>query len=406
MTKLYQEDFLNISQSSPNSKNHDACFDGQKKLRQEISNQEILALDIVNDDHDLNYISQIADNIKQYDKTLILGVGGSSLGGKTLTSLANNDDLIFLESIDPSTIKKTLDKIDFAKTFFLIISKSGQTIETICQLLIILEKLDELKISDYSQQFLLITEEKNDSPLLQLAQKLNIKIANHPQVGGRYSCFSIVGLLPAAICGLDIKKIKNGAKEAIIDFLNNDDLAINCATQLDLYDSGFDSNVIMPYIDDLKNFTDWYRQLWSESLGKNGFGATPVNSMGTIDQHSQLQLYLDGPENKFFTFILAKNHKDDFLIKDISQCETLFGGKNLSSIVQVEQETTIEVLRQKNRPIRIIEIEKLDEKILGFLMMQIFLETILIAYAKNFDPFDQPGVEVRKNLARKILNNN
>jgi len=128
--------------------------------------------------------------------------------------------------------------------------------------------------------------------------------------------------------------------------------------------------------------------------------------MGTIDQHSQLQLYLEGPRDKFFTFLTQKKSPIDFAITDLDSCATLFGGKKLSQIVQVEQDTTIEVLHQKKLPIRIFEIEKLDEEVLGGLMMQMFLETILLAYAKKINPFDQPAVELRKNLAKKILKKN
>jgi glucose-6-phosphate isomerase len=209
--------------------------------------------------------------------------------------------------------------------------------------------------------------------------------------------------LPALLLGLDAKKIRSGAKKIVATFLAKNDITNNCAIQLALYQQGFTNNVIMPYIDNLKNFTDWYRQLWAESLGKNNFGSVPINSMGTIDQHSQLQLYLDGPKNKFFTFLIQKNQPCDFNIKDLPNCPTLFGGKKLSEIVKVEEETTIEVLHQKKLPIRILTIEKMDEEVLGGLMMQMFLETIIIAYAKNINPFDQPAVELRKILAKKIL---
>jgi len=125
--------------------------------------------------------------------------------------------------------------------------------------------------------------------------------------------------------------------------------------------------------------------------------------MGTVDQHSQLQLYLDGPKDKFFTFITTQKQQKDFAIKDLSGCKTLFGGKKLSEIVVIEQETTIAVLEQKKLPIRIFAITKLDEEVLGGLMMQMFLETILIAYTKGINPFDQPAVELRKDLAKKFL---
>ena len=402
---LFSQEFLNITYPDKNSAELAKCLEASNKLKQEIKSSELAALDIVFDSDDLKEFELAAEKSKNFKKTLILGVGGSSLGGKTLSAIKAGNNIEFLESIDPITVKKSLDRTNLTETLFIVISKSGQTIETICQLLIILDELDKAGISDYSNQFLVITEEK-DSPLLKIAKKINAQILNHPkEIGGRYSCFCAVGMVPAAICGLNIKKIRIGAQKVINDFLENDDLANICAIQLELYEKGFNNNVIMPYIDNLKNFTDWYRQLWSESLGKNNFGPTPINSMGTIDQHSQLQLYLDGPKNKFFTFITAQDHGEDFFIKDLEGHETLFGNKNLSEIVQNEQETTIEVLNRKKLPIRKIWTKKLDEEILGGLMMQIFLETIIIAYSQNFNPFDQPGVEIRKNLAREILKN-
>jgi glucose-6-phosphate isomerase len=336
---------------------------------------------------------------------LVLGVGGSSLGGKTLSALKFQEKLEFLESIDPETITKSLSKIDLKNTYFLVISKSGETIETICQTLVILDRVKKEKIKNFAKQFLFVTESENNS-LAKIALKIGAKIVNHPQkIGGRYSCFCVVGLLPAAIAGLNIKKIRQGARKILENFLHEDDISNSCATQLALYSQGFGSNVIMPYVDNLKNFTDWYRQLWAESLGKNSFGSTPINSMGTVDQHSQLQLYLEGPKDKFFTFITAKNHQKDLLVKDLPTCATLFGGKKLSEIVAIEQQTTIEVLNRKKLPIRIFELEKLNEESLGGLMMLMFLETILIAYAKNINPFDQPAVELRKILAKEILAN-
>ena len=360
-------------------------------------------IEIIFAKEDLKQFENFSKKISTYQKILILGVGGSSLGGKTLSALKPQNKLEFLESIDPATVQNCLTKIDFKNTFFLVISKSGETIETICQTLIILDELKKTKIKNFAKQFLFITESHSNS-LAKIAKKIGAEIASHPSdIGGRYSCFSITGLLPAMLAGLDGKKIRNGAKKILKNFLDKDEISDSCATQLALYDQGFTSSVIMPYIDNLKNFTDWYRQLWAESLGKNNFGSTPINSMGTVDQHSQLQLYLEGPKDKFFTFITTKKHPYDFLIKDLPTCPTLFGGKKLSQIVGVEQETTIEVLNRKKLPIRIIEIEKLDEEVLGGLMMQMLLETILISYVKNINPFDQPAVELRKNLAKEIL---
>ncbi len=402
---LYLQKFLNISSIKGLKKFEDACKKSSSTLAKEIESSKLGPIDVVFNNKDLETFKELAKKSEKYEKTLVLGVGGSSLGGKTISSLNPNHKLEFLESIDPATIKNCLSKLNLKKTFFLSISKSGETIETICQSLILIDLLKKEKIKNYAKQFLFVTESEDNS-IAKIAKEIGAEIANHPNnIGGRYSCFSIVGMLPAIIAGIDAKKIRNGAKKALDNFTKNNDIQKSCAIQLALYEEGFDSNVIMPYIDNLKNFTDWYRQLWAESLGKNGFGSTPINSMGTIDQHSQLQLYLEGPKNKFFTFITAKKHPNDFSIKDLKNCKTLFGGKKLSSIVKVEQETTIEVLNRKKLPIRIFEIEKLNEEFLGGLMMQMFLETILISYVKKINPFDQPAVELRKDLAKKILRN-
>ena len=403
---LYSQQFKNIPAAKVLEKYRKDCVKIAQKLREEIASEELAPIDVVFEKTDLQDFEKLAKKIessKRFDKILVLGVGGSSLGGKTLAALKDQYKLEFLESIDPTTIQNSLKKIDFKKTFFLVISKSGETIETICQTLIILDRLKGKKINNYAQQFLFVTQSQDNS-IGKIAKKIKAEIANHPEkIGGRYSCFSIVGMLPALLCGIDVKKVRSGARKIISEFLENDEIINSCATQLFLYDQGFTNNVIMPYIDSLKNFTDWYRQLWAESLGKSGFGSTPINSMGTVDQHSQLQLYLEGPKDKFFTFITQENHANDFLIKDLDGCQTLFGGKKLSEIVKVEQETTIEVLNQKKLPIRLFEIKKLDEEVLGGLMMQCFLETILISYVKKINPFDQPAVELRKDLAKKIL---
>ena len=400
---LYLQHFKNIPSTKDLEKYYKNCQQTASKLRQEIVDKKLAMIDVIFEKNDLNHFDFLAKKISKFKKVLVLGVGGSSLGGKTLASLKDQNKVEFLESIDPSTIKISLDKIDFKNTFFLVISKSGETIETICQTLVILDKLKKAKIKNFSDQFLFVTQSEKNS-IAKIAKKIGAEIAHHPEkIGGRYSCFSIVGILPSLLCGINVKKIRSGAEKIVTEFLNNDTIINSCAIQLYLYEKGFTNSVIMPYIDNLKNFTDWYRQLWAESLGKSKFGSTPINSMGTVDQHSQLQLYLEGPKDKFFTFLTQKNHSDDFVVKDLPSCPTLFGGKKLSDIVKIEQETTIEVLNKKKLPIRIFDIEKLNEEVLGGLMMQMFLETILISYVKKIDPFNQPAVELRKDLAKKIL---
>jgi len=386
--------------------NHSQYKKPLDKLRNEIRNNQIGAIDIINEEEDLEKFEELSQRISNYKKVIILGVGGSSLGAKTLCSLKNQNKVQFIESIDPTTITNTLNEINFADSFFIVISKSGQTIETTCQTLLIVNKFKELNIENFQNNFLFITQNPQ-SPIGQIAKEINALVTSHPDnIGGRYSVFSIVGLLPSLIAGINIKDIRLGAKEIINDFLEKDSIDNDIATQITLYEQGYTNNVLMPYIDNLENFNHWYRQLSAESLGKNGFGATPINSMGTVDQHSQLQLYLEGPKDKFFTFITQKNHAQDLKVTKLGNVQTLFDNKTLSQIVKIEEETTIEVLNQKNLPIRIIEIDQLNEKVLGGLMMQMFIETIALSYIKNIDPFDQPAVELRKDLAKKLLNSN
>ncbi|MFT7087163.1 MAG: glucose-6-phosphate isomerase [Rickettsiales bacterium] len=409
--ETFQETFFSQSlKNLPdlNSEVLDPYLEKVLKAKEQIKNGKLAQLEIAFREDDLEEIENLAAKINQNSKKiLVLGVGGSSLGGKTLCAISgkSNDKIKFLESIDSQTIFNNLSDIELRETLFLVISKSGQTVETTCQTLILIELFKKNKITNFAQNFIFITQNK-ESSLGKIAQQIESKIYHHPsEIGGRFSYLTIVGLLPAAICGLNIRKIRNGAKTILENFLakNNNLIDHICAAQLYLFDQKYTSNVVMPYIDSLKDFTDWYRQLWAESLGKNGFGSTPINSMGTIDQHSQLQLYLDGPKDKFFTFITGKKPDNNFDVIDLPNCPTLFGGKNLGEIVKIEQDSTIEVLNQKSVPIRVIEFEKLDEENLSALMMQMFLETIIVAFAKNINPFDQEAVELRKDLARKYL---
>jgi glucose-6-phosphate isomerase len=382
----------------------------KKQIAADLKNKQIAPLNIAFNNEDLQEIQNLANKINQkFEKVVVLGVGGSSLGAKTLTAIVKNSaqKIIFMESIDSCSIGHNLENLNLKNTLFLSISKSGETIETICQTLILIEKFKQNNIANFSQNFIFITQNHQNS-IAKIAKEIGSKIYQHPEnIGGRFSYLTIVGLLPAAICGLDIFAIRSSAKQVIDDFINHkadqNPIVQIAAAQLYLFDKKFYNSVIMPYIDVLKDFTDWYRQLWAESLGKNNFGSTPITSMGTVDQHSQLQLYLEGHKDKFFTFITNKNPHSNFVVTDLPDFPTLFGGKNLNDIVAIEQKSTIEVLNKKLLPIRILEVEKLSEQTLSALMMQMFLETILIAKVKNINPFNQPAVELRKGLAKEYL---
>lgn len=366
------------------------------------------ALSIAYKDDDLQEIIDFSkflnDNFK---KVLVLGIGGSSLGAKTLLALKHQDKVEILENIDADSVKFVFDNLDLENTAILTVSKSGKTIECISQTLILLKIFeDKLGKESIGKHFFFLTEDK-DSPLTQLAKEFNIKtLEHHKTIGGRFSYLSNVGLIPACIAGLDIKAIRDGAKDTLEYLFNNEDnfIADICAKQSELYKNGVVANVVMPYIDRLEKLTEWYRQLWAESIGKNGFGIIPINAIGTIDQHSQLQLYMEGPRNLFFTFITKKNDKNALKIEKTYNKEfDYLKNKTLDGIMSIEAESTIEVLNRRNLPIRVIEIQELNERCLSQLLMQYMLETIIVSKINGINPFGQPAVEERKILARELI---
>lgn len=366
------------------------------------------ALSIAYKDDDLQEIIDFSKFLNNnFKKVLVLGIGGSSLGAKTLLALKHQDKVEILENIDADSVKFVFDNLDLENTAILTVSKSGKTIECISQTLILLKIFeDKLGKESIGKHFFFLTEDK-DSPLTQLAKEFNIKtLEHHKTIGGRFSYLSNVGLIPACIAGLDIKAIRDGAKDTLEYLFNNEDnfIADICAKQSELYKNGVVANVVMPYIDRLEKLTEWYRQLWAESIGKNGFGIIPINAIGTIDQHSQLQLYMEGPRNLFFTFITKKNDKNALKIEKTYNKEfDYLKNKTLDEIMSIEAESTIEVLNRRNLPIRVIEIQELNERCLSQLLMQYMLETIIVSKINGINPFGQPAVEERKILARELI---
>tara|TARA_E500000178_G_C16947425_1_gene719521 strand:+ start:149 stop:1426 length:1278 start_codon:yes stop_codon:yes gene_type:complete len=368
---------------------------------------------------DLEALESVAEYfIENFDDVIVLGTGGSSLGGKAINQLAdssniNGPNLHFIDSIDPRTFVSLLNKIIPEKTGFIVISKSGQTTETIAQFLLCLDiyqvNLDQQTIHNH---FLIITE-FSDNPLRRLANNLKLKIAKHnPDIGGRYSALSIVGLFPALVAGIDAYAIREGAKILLVQLKNAKSpehfppamgALFNTALNIEL---GINSTVLMPYLDQLDLFSSWFQQLWAESLGKNGLGTTPIKALGTVDQHSQLQLYLDGPKDKIFTLILGQLKNQGGLIShDYSYDPDLkfIAGKRIGDLMDAHQEATAKTLINQECPTRLIRIKTLDEQTLGALLMHFMLETILTASVLNLNAFDQPAVEESKTLAKSYL---
>ena len=368
---------------------------------------EYEALRLAFETDDLKDIEEFSQFIRNKFKTLlVLGIGGSSLGAKTLLSIKNSSNVLFLENIDTEKIKQVFSSIDLENTVFLTVSKSGKTIECISQTLLLLNMFQN-KFGDDSikDHFFFLTEDK-ESPLTQLAKQFSIKtLAHNKNVGGRFSYLSNVGLIPASVAGLDIKEIRQGAKDSINFFLNDSSNFIqDIITKQDiLYKNGIVGNVMMTYQEKLLCLIDWYRQLWAESLGKDGFGTVPIQALGTVDQHSQLQLYLGGRKNLFFTFFVKDKDKkslkiNNTYIKDFDYLRNI----TLDDIMEIESKSTIEILVQNKLPVRVINYKEINERFISQLMMQFIIETIMIGIINNINPFGQPNVEARKSLAREM----
>ena len=352
-----------------------------------------------------------------FTDTVILGTGGSSLGGQTFYALARPDlshRMHFVDNIDPHTFQSLFKNIHLKSTIFIVISKSGNTAETLVQFLLSLQKVKkEINAEAIKDHFIVITEPKS-SPLRQLAESYHIPIFDHdPKVGGRFSALSIVGLLPAMIAGVDPVLIRAGAAQVVDRLLSLDDPssfgpAIGAALSYALEKKkGKTISVLMPYVDNLHYFSLWYSQLWAESLGKKGHGTTPVNGLGAVDQHSQLQLYLDGPADKFYTIIVSSmENKGEPISDSFSKiCKDLacFSGATMGDLMEAEQRATIDTLIKNKRPTRVLEIPFLSPDFMGTLMMHFILETLFMADLYGVDPFDQPAVEEGKVLAKKYL---
>ena len=351
---------------------------------------------------------------KQFAKNkssfLIFGTGGSNLGSKALINILQSSekiDMYFFDNIDPIQFKNVIEKIDLFNAGIIIISKSGSTPETLSQFSSILEIFDQKNCLDILYERCLVITEDKKSPLADIAHKNNCKILNHEKnIGGRFSIFSNVGMVPAIIAGVDVKKVHQGALQQINTFRENDYLKIGQFFCYQNYKNKLTTSVIMTYSDALYYFGKWYLQLWAESLGKDNKGITAIHSVGTTDQHSQLQLYLDGPKDKIFTFITTQHsklglnlhkktmqdHKIDYLIN-----------KTMGDLMQAEQQATVETFKNKNLVYREIFFDKIDEISIGQLMAFSIMETVATCLYYDVDPFNQPAVEHAKLLTKKIL---
>ena len=366
------------------------------------------ALNILSNKNLLNYNIDFVKKFMNGKKHFVVfGTGGSNLGARALININNKrNNISFFDNIDPIFFEKSFNNIDFNSTGFIVISKSGTTPETLSQFGSIIEVASNNdKLKTLFSNTLVITEFSN-SPLFNIAKKNKCLLLEHNKnIGGRYSVFTNVGLVPAIIAGLDVEEIYKGAFETFKDHQNSEFLKIG---QIFKYQSklNLNNNVIMTYSDSLYYFGKWYLQLWAESIGKNNKGITAIHSIGTTDQHSQLQLYLQGPRDKFFTFFTT-DHKNKGLTinNDIFKDQNFkyFKDKKMGDLMQAEQMATLETFNINNFKFREINLNLINEKNIGSLMTGCIIETIASCVYFEVDPFNQPAVEQGKKLTKKYL---
>lgn len=366
----------------------------------------------------------------KFDEIVVLGIGGSALGPialrtallkpawNTLTKEERRGvpRLHVLDNVDPHTIAALLDRLALDRTLFVVTSKSGGTAETMAQYLVVRGRLSE-KVSDVTSHLVFVTDPKKGA-LREIAASDGIAALDiPPAVGGRFSVLTPVGILPAALVGMDTGGLLAGARE-IADRCNTDVLAKNpagvFATLQYLADTklGRHIQVLMPYSDPLRDLADWFVQLWAESLGKHrepgdpGVGPTPFAALGATDQHSKVQLFIEGPPDKTVTFIAVAEEGPKVVIPKLHQNVKelgYLGGHHLGELLSIEQRATAGALARRGRPNMTIHVDSVDARTMGALFMLLEIATIYAGELYGVNPLDQPGVELGKQFTYAML---
>lgn len=353
-------------------------------------------------------------NIKSFVQ---IGIGGSSLGPEMLISSLKKSDVkfYFFNNIDTDKTLNDLEEIDIKNSLFYIVSKSGGTAETLAQFAIVASKLISLgvKESEFKSHFIFATDPSNND-LRKLAKDLGCMCLEvPPNVGGRFSVLCPVGLLPAIFAGIDIKSLTNHAYDYAQNLIANDDFVLTVQKVISLYKEGVDQTVIMPYSSLLKDFSSWFVQLWAESLGKikkdgQRIGLTPVASYGATDQHSQMQLFMEGPKNKILFLIHVKNNGGSLSLKNNFSHPKLqaLSKYSLKNLMDAEFYGTLKALTEQKVHHICLEIDKVDVKSLAELIIFFEILTAITGLTLEIDPFNQPGVEAGKIYSFEWLGSN
>lgn len=379
------------------------------------------------------YVKEYAAMVEnRFDNIIILGLGGSSLATKAvceallpsyynyLTKEQRNNfpRIFFADNIDPDKMNSLLNIIDLKKTLVTVVTKSGSTAEVMAQFMVFKDLMEKESGEDYRKNIVAVTD-KNIGILKQLADQEGYKTFYIPDdVSGRFSAFSAAGLLPFALVGLDIEEITQGIKDMDLS-LKNTDINFNIAAQNALIHyladvkKGKKISVMMPYSDRLNYIADWYCQLWAESLGKEKdkddnivhTGQTPVKAVGVTDQHSQLQLYNEGPNDKIINFLRVKNFDTTLDIPNIFEYTGIsyLGGKTINKLMNAEADATAASLTDHYRPNVTVTIPEITPYYIGQLLYMFEVQTAIAGALYNIDAFNQPGVEQSMNYTYALM---
>ena len=410
---LYFEEDLNWQVTAEAKKLMQKAYE---KLRQEKESKSVgyytLGKDSLPLVQEVKEYQKNSEYLQNIECVVVVGIGGSSLGTKALHSIfkekcPNCKDMLFLENPDEIDLSKKFARIKKEKTVFVIVSKSGNTVETIS----IFKKIIEVFNLDYKkddkEKLIIVTD--NDSNLHKFANYYNIKSYTIPSnVGGRFSVLSAVGVVPLTLAGFEISSVLQGASEMIDSFFAGEkENILKKAAFYVLHKKLYPMNVLFSYANCLEDFTKWYVQLWGESLGKidtkgEHVGLTPIGHIGSVDQHSFLQLIIEGCRDKTVTFIKLENFEKRLKIPNIKlkflEKTDFINGYTFNELIDGECEATKESIIQQNIPVDMITISKIDGENIGKLIAYYELLTSACGNMMDINPYNQPGVELGKRI--------
>ena len=358
-------------------------------------------LNVLDRNYQFNFKIENLKRFMRFKSIALVGMGGSILGSEAIyrfLKIKIKKKIYFFNDLDESKIDSMKKKENLSKVLFIIVSKSGNTVET-------LSNTFTLNIIKKNSKNIIIISEKKNNLLFELSKKLNLFYIEHKRnIGGRYSVLSEVGIVPAYLMGLSIKKFRSNIRECLKDknkiFLK--DSTIKLANLIN--SKQFNNLIFLNYSPKLENFLYWCQQLIAESLGKKNKGLLPVISNVPKDHHSLLQLYLDGPKDKLYVIFHHKEKtKEKIIIDKNIKLKTFLKNKKLGSVKNAQRKALIKIFKKKGTPFREFEIKNSDEKTLGELFAYFMLETIIIGKLLNLNPYDQPAVEQVKIYTKRLL---